>query len=124
MTRTKDTIPNPSQPNKRQTRFGIKIRRFMDATKSSTVCEKRWLNLSPSIYVEAKYITLAEIKSTVEENKHPQGSKIIGRVIEVDCHVIIFQEMSIILFSENKYRAVIRGRGNRDHNNFLEIIEK
>ena len=96
----------------------------MDATKSSTVCEKRWLNLSPSIYVEAKYITLAEIKSTVEENKHPQGSKIIGRVIEVDCHVIIFQEMSIILFSENKYRAVIRGRGNRDHNNFLEIIEK
>ena len=96
----------------------------MEATKSNTVWENRWLYLSPSIYLEAKYITLAEMNKTVDENKHPQGSKIIGRVIDVDCHEINFQEISIILFFENKYSAVINGIGNKDHNNFLEIIEK
>ena len=86
--------------------------------------ENRWLNLSPSIYLDAKYITLAEINKTVDEKRHPQGSRIIGKVSELDCQEINFHEIRIILFWENKYKALIKGKGNKDHNNFLEIIEK
>lgn len=69
-------------------------------------------------------MTLAEINNTVLENKQPQGSKIKGIVIEVDCHEIIFQVTRIILFWENKYIAVIKGTGNKDQRSFLEIMEK
>ena len=76
--------------------------KFIEATNNTTVWENRWLNLSPSIQEEAKYITLAEIKRTVDENKHPQGSKIIGREIEEDCQEINFHVIKTSLFSENK----------------------
>ena len=69
-------------------------------------------------------MTLAEINKTVLEKRQPQGSKINGRVIEVDCQEISFHEIKMILFSENKYIAVIKGIGNKDHKSFLEIIEK
>lgn len=71
MTRAKDTIPRPSHPINKQIRLGIKIRKFMDKTKRSTIWMKRRMNGSPNIYEEENIKTLAEINRTTDLNKHP-----------------------------------------------------
>lgn len=81
MTSANDTIPNPSHPSRSAGRLGIKIKRFIDKTKSITNQVNRLKNGSLAMYLEEKIITAPEIKQTIPLNLRPWGSKITITVI-------------------------------------------
>ena len=68
--------------------WGIKINKFIDATKSKTKWINRFINTSSFIYEEEKYMTLVEINKTVDLNRVPMGSKMIIKLIWEDWMVI------------------------------------
>ncbi len=76
-------MPKPSHPIRREIRFGMKINKFIDRTKSITSQVNRVRKISLAIYEEEKSITQAEIRQTIFLNVMPTGSKIIGKEIEV-----------------------------------------
>lgn len=117
-----ETIPRPSHPRSRQIRLGMKIRRFIDKTKSRIIFENRGIFFSSSIYLTAKCMTLAEMKSTTLENRVPQGSQMIGRVIKEALKENKFQVIIIVILVENKYKEIINGTGNIIHKSFLKIM--
>ena len=65
MTRRKEIRPRPSHPNNKQARLGIKIKKFIEATKRMTKIVKRLKKGSSDIYEVANSITLLEINRTV-----------------------------------------------------------
>lgn len=75
------------------------------------------------MYDEANIITLAEINRTVLENKHPKGSRIIGRVKEIEFILKIFQLIKIVKFLEKRKIDEIRGKGNKNQRSLLALIE-
>jgi len=54
------------------------------------------------MYEEAKNMTFAEINRTTLENRQPQGSKIKGRVIEVEFSLKIVQLISTVELDEKR----------------------
>lgn len=102
----KDTNPNPSHPNNSMIKFGIKIKRFMDAINISTKIVKRLINLSSFIYVSENLRTFAEIISTTHENNIPVVSAIIVIVIGVDLIDSRVHSISITLLSRVIYNEI------------------
>ena len=91
----------------------------MDKTNSITKIENRVVNGSDDMYVEAKSITFAEIRSTTEENSVPHGS--IIRVTKTGTFGDRSSHSNItVVFEKSRERAV----GNINAALAHSIIEK
>lgn len=64
----------------------------------------RLRNGSPVIYVEANFITFAEINKTTAEKRRPIGSKIMGKYKLEEANEIISQIIIIVIELNLKYK--------------------